>query len=148
MIIVPFAPDHLKFFATVTLHKQPFKSEQVRDWLTRLVKTVDMQELMPAEALECDDLGNEGVSGIVMLKTSHSSIHIWDRTELPYAKMMLYSCKAFNIEPILAMFVELGARVCRWELRDCNHQNEDELLKGNMYQLLAQGTRDYRNPID
>lgn len=141
----PFEPDHLEFFATVTLHKhQSFTTGQIEDWLTRLVKTIDMQELKSAEAISCDDLGNEGISGIVILTTSHSSIHIWDKKPEPYLKMVLYSCKAFRTAPILGMFSELGARVCRWELKDCNHPDEVDLLYSPMYRVIDQGVMDYR----
>jgi S-adenosylmethionine/arginine decarboxylase-like enzyme len=139
-----FAPDHLEFFATVTLHKKHFNEAKVQGWLAELVDTVQMQVLMPSHAVSCDDPGNEGTSGIVMLKTSHSSIHIWDQCEQPYAKLVLYSCKAFEVEPILSMLKGLGARVCRWELRDRNHTTEDELLNGQMYRVIAEGVRDFR----
>lgn len=145
MELIPFEPNHLEFFATVTLHKdQDYTSKQIENWLTRLVHTVDMHELKPAEAISCQDLGNEGISGIVMLKESHSSIHIWDRVAQPYAKMVLYSCKSFTAGPILDLFAELAARFCRWELRDRNHQTEENLICGHMYRVLEAGSRDYR----
>lgn len=139
-----FDPDHLEFFATVTLQKRSFDAANVRNWLTQLVDIVEMQVLMPSHAVSCDDPGNEGTSGIVMLKTSHSSIHIWDQCPQPYAKLVLYSCKEFAIEPILSMLRNLGARVCRWELRDRNHQTEEEMLNGQMYHVVADGVADYR----
>ena len=142
--LVPFTPDHLEFFATVTLQKRRYSDEQVREWLTRLVNNVDMQILMPSKAISCNDLGNEGVSGIVMLKTSHSSIHIWDQCDQPYAKLVIYSCKPFRTIPILDMLAELGSRVCSWELRDRNHTTEADLLHGHQYKMVAEGIVDYR----
>lgn len=142
---VPFEPNHLEFFATVTLHKnQDYTAKQIEGWLTRLVHTVDMHELKPAEAVSCQDLGNEGISGIVMLKESHSSIHIWDKTEQPYLKLVLYSCKGFPVIPIIEMFKELGARICRWELKDRNHLSETHLLFGQMYEVIMSGVHEYR----
>jgi S-adenosylmethionine/arginine decarboxylase-like enzyme len=142
---VPFEPNHLEFFATVTLQKnQHFTTEQVEGWLTRLVHAVGMSELKPAEAISCDDLGNEGISGIVMLKESHSSIHIWDKKPQPYLKIVLYSCKSFATGPILDLFQELGSRVCRWELKERNHPDEKDLLHARMYRVIDEGVRDYR----
>lgn len=144
MAAVPFEPDHLEFFATTTLQKRSYTVKQIEDWLRRLVVAVDMQVLKEAEAIQCDDLGNEGISGIVMLTTSHSSIHIWDKKAQPYFKMVLYSCKPFPTLPILGMFSELGARICRWELKDRNHLTEEDLLQGQMYRVLDHGVVDYR----
>jgi hypothetical protein len=79
-----------------------------------------------------------------MLTTSHSSIHIWDKKAQPYFKMVLYSCKPFPTLPILGMFSELGARICRWELKDRNHLTEEDLLQGQMYRVLDHGVVDYR----
>ena len=145
MDVVPFEPDHLEFFATVTLRKgQSYTTGQIENWLSRLVHTVGMSELKPAQAVSCEDLGNEGISGIVMLKESHSSIHIWDKKVQPYLKIVLYSCKVFRAAPILDLFPELGARVCRWELKERNHPAEDDLFHARMYRVVDEGVRDYR----
>ena len=82
---------HLVYTASV---KDPTKDPKVIEvFLTELVKIVDMIIFMPAVAKYCDDPGNAGVTGVVVITTSHASVHVWDTGLL---QMDLYSCKEFD----------------------------------------------------
>lgn len=73
-------------------------------WLNRLVELVDMEVFMGARARYCEDPDNSGITGDVVITTSHSSIHIWDKPGkdgLPYLEFDLYSCKEFDPEVVL-----------------------------------------------
>ena len=79
-------------------------------WLTKLVDIIDMQILIDPVARYCDTEGNEGVTGTVVIETSHASIHVWHKEENPYIRMDVYSCKDFNPSDVLkhlddAMFI-------------------------------------------
>lgn len=78
------------------LANPPRDPQFVIEWLTELVRKVDMLPLLPAQAVYCDDVGNEGITGFVVIKTSHCSIHVWSETAEPFAQMDLYSCKDFD----------------------------------------------------
>ena len=69
-------------------------------WLANLVKLIDMEILVPPMAKYCDIEGNEGVTGVVIITTSHISIHIWPQQPQPYIRMDVYSCKDFDIEDV------------------------------------------------
>jgi len=70
--------------------------ESCKRWLEKLVEIIDMKILIPPVAKYCDTCGNEGVTGTVVIETSHSSIHIWHQEKIPYIKMDVYSCKDFD----------------------------------------------------
>ena len=72
-----------------------------KNWLEKLVEIIDMKILIPPVAKYCDTFGNEGVTGTVVIETSHSSIHIWHKEEVPYIKMDVYSCKNFNPQDVV-----------------------------------------------
>jgi len=99
-----------KHLVLTALVDNPPKSELVIErFLNQLVELVDMEIFMPAKAKYCDDPCNSGVTGVVVITTSHASIHIWDNVPgNPYPGMLqmdLYSCKDFYAEDVLA-FVE------------------------------------------
>ena len=79
----------------------------LQDWFNRLVEAVDMKVLIDPICVWCNDEGNEGVTGIVGITTSHSSIHFWSG-EPSYYKFDLYSCKDFALESVAEMLKELG----------------------------------------
>ena len=41
--------------------------------------------------------GNCGIAAVVMIETSHLSMHIWDQIERPLVQMDVYSCAPFRI---------------------------------------------------
>jgi S-adenosylmethionine/arginine decarboxylase-like enzyme len=143
MVEQEFVPDHILFIATVTLENPSMTIRSIEDWLTRMVAAVDMKVLAGPFVVECFDPGNEGITGVIVLSTSHCNIHAWTAVPVPYLTMDLYSCRAFSVEPIMDMLAELGARVCDFEVIDRNHADETELLSGSMH-LVDQGCVDFR----
>jgi S-adenosylmethionine/arginine decarboxylase-like enzyme len=90
------------------LIRKPLTTEkEIKDWLSRLVHAVGMEVWWGPVSKNCTDPGNEGPSGIVLLKTSHASIHFWTKKEVPYCQMDLYSCKRFDPKVVLKLLAEL-----------------------------------------
>ena len=79
----------------------------LHDWFRRLVEAVDMKVLIDPICVYCDDEGNEGVTGMVGITTSHSSIHFWSGNP-SYYKFDLYSCKDFSLDTVAEMLKEFG----------------------------------------
>ena len=79
----------------------------LEDWFLRLVAAVDMEVFIAPNCKWCSDAGNEGLTGIVGITTSHSSIHFWDGSPAFY-KFDLYSCKDFALDDVAGMLKELG----------------------------------------
>lgn len=111
-----------KHLVVTALAENPTKSpEVVIEFLNRLVNLVDMEIFMEARARYCDDPKNSGVTGDVVITTSHASIHIWDNNPgNPYPGLVqldLYSCKDFNAHDVLNFTEEfLSAEVVRYKV--------------------------------
>lgn len=114
------ALDHRHIIVTAFVTNPPMTVEQGEDWLRRLVKLVDMEILMDANAIYCEDLGNEGVTGVVGLTTSHASFHSWHDEPRPFMNFDLYSCRFFQVEDVLRHLDEFGANECSYLLIDRN----------------------------
>jgi S-adenosylmethionine/arginine decarboxylase-like enzyme len=141
--MVDFEPNHVHFLATVTLDKPSFTVRDIHGWLVRLVHSVNMSILGGPYVVPCADPGNEGITGFVLLKESHSSVHIWDKKAAPYLKMDLYSCKMFDVPQVLAVIGELGPRVCHYQVIDRNHDAEEDLINYQI-RILEDRTIDFR----
>lgn len=83
---------------------------ELHDWFRRLVEAVDMKVLIDPICVWCDDEGNEGVTGMVGITTSHSSIHFWgsEDDKPAFYKFDLYSCKDFTLDAVAEMLKEFG----------------------------------------
>jgi S-adenosylmethionine/arginine decarboxylase-like enzyme len=79
----------------------------VISFLTDLVDRVRMKVLMPARALWCDEPGNEGITGDILLTTSNSVIHIWNyEDDTGLLEFDLYSCAPFTPEEVVDLLEE------------------------------------------
>lgn len=78
------------------LENPPRTTEVLSEWLSALVSKVGMTILLGPYSIRCETVGNEGVTGIVCIETSHASVHCWDIDQTPFLKMDLYSCKDFD----------------------------------------------------
>ena len=77
--------------------KHPITSEwELRKWLKNLVKTIDMKIVGGPYTSYITKEGNRGITGVVMIETSHISIHIWDETTPALVQCDIYSCAEFQ----------------------------------------------------
>jgi S-adenosylmethionine/arginine decarboxylase-like enzyme len=51
--------------------------------------------------------GNCGIAGMVMIETSHISLHIWDKQDPPLLQMDVYSCADYNENAVIAFLSEM-----------------------------------------
>jgi S-adenosylmethionine/arginine decarboxylase-like enzyme len=91
-----------KHFILNAIVTNPINDEtSCNNWLTELVEIVNMDILIPPHSKYCDIPGNEGVTGTVVITTSHMSIHIWPQQPEPHIRMDVYSCKDFDVKKVL-----------------------------------------------
>lgn len=84
----------------------PTQESILNDWLNRLVKAVDMELFLEPQSKFCHVPGNEGISGMAWLTTSHCSAHFWSEAEVPFGKLDLYSCRTFHVPVFLELLQE------------------------------------------
>lgn len=71
--------------------------------LRDLVLEVGMKIFLDPVVKVCTESGNEGITGVVGLETSHASVHIWtDRT----FRFDLYSCREFDTYDVIKFLGE------------------------------------------
>ena len=85
--------------------KNPMQSEQEGiDFLTNLVKQIDMKIIKGPFASYVDKDGNKGLTAIVMIETSHIAFHIWDEVDPGLVQFDLYTCGKLDLEKVLKIF--------------------------------------------
>jgi len=88
--------DHKHVLVTAAVRKPPQTIEQMNAWLLDTVKAVDMKVLMGPYTMRCETAGNVGITGVVVIETSHVTAHCWEEAPTPFINIDLYSCKAFD----------------------------------------------------
>ena len=95
------ALNHIHLILTAWVSDSPMTTDEGIAWLRSLVTLIDMQILLNAQAIYCEDLGNEGVTGLVGLTTSHASFHSWHDVPRPFVNLDIYSCKTFDVSKVI-----------------------------------------------
>ncbi len=73
----------------------------IRRWLRNLVQKIDMNIIKGPYAAYVSKEGNRGVTGVVMIETSHIAIHIWDESKPALVQCDVYSCAEFSSSEVL-----------------------------------------------
>ena len=91
---------HIHLLITGKIRNTKVSEQELKEWFSNLVKLIDMEEFHEPIAKYDETVGNEGVTGIVLITTSHSSVHIWDENGL--IQFDLYSCKEFDESVVIS----------------------------------------------
>lgn len=94
------------------------QEHEMTDWLTRLVKHLDMNILFGPVVRYSDNPGNEGITGVVTIDTSHIAFHDWSAHDPAYFQMDVYSCKEFAPETVIAALREFEFGEINWMMID------------------------------
>lgn len=123
--------DHRHLVLKATgLARPPRSPVEVHGWLERLVEAVGMKVLMGPYTTRCETPGNEGVTGAVVIETSHASIHVWDQVAEPFLQLDLYSCTTFGSGTVTDLVREFGPERMTWMLIDRNGAEPEVLELG------------------
>ena len=98
-------PVHKHLIIRAEVNRPLVTEKSVRKWLRNLVKKIDMNIIKGPYASYVSKEGNRGVTGVVMIETSHISIHIWDEENPALVQCDVYSCAEFSSNEVLAEFV-------------------------------------------
>jgi len=69
-------------------------------WLTQLVEKIGMKICQGPITAYVDVPGNRGLTGVVIIETSHIALHVWDETNPGLMQFDVYTCGPFNPQTI------------------------------------------------
>jgi S-adenosylmethionine/arginine decarboxylase-like enzyme len=75
--------------------------EEAIEFLNDLVEKVGMKVLMGPHASYVTTPGNQGVTAIVGIETSHIAFHIWDEEQPARLQFDLYTCGALDKDIVI-----------------------------------------------
>jgi len=88
-----------KSFVFKTL--SPIKTVKENDKFVKdIANLLDMNIISGPHSQYISDKGNEGVSSVTIIKTSHICVHSWDRVSPGLIHLDIFSCKNFSVSKI------------------------------------------------
>jgi len=80
--------------------KTPQDPKWLHSWLVQVVSDIGMDICQGPITAYVDVPGNKGLTGVVIIETSHIAVHIWDEINPGLLQMDVYSCADFNPQDI------------------------------------------------
>lgn len=108
------ALKHKHLILSLEVKYPPASASEVESFQSFLIHRIGMQIakadtlLKNPHAYYCDHAGNRGVTGVGILETSHTALHVWDEEYPAKFEMDLYSCSDFDVKDILALCNTFG----------------------------------------
>ena len=100
-------PVHKHLIIRAEVNRPITSEKELKRWLRKLVKKIDMKIIKGPYTAHVSKEGNRGVTGVVMIETSHVAIHIWDETSPALVQCDVYSCAEFSSNEVLAEFIDM-----------------------------------------
>lgn len=95
------------------------EEQEAIDFLTYLVKEIDMKIIKGPFAHYVDAEGNQGMTATVMIETSHIAFHIWDEKDPAELKFDLYTCGSLDAGQVLQILdKQFNFSFVQWMLLD------------------------------
>ena len=97
---------HKHLIIRTEVKNPPKDPEWLKQWLIDVVGKIDMLVCSGPITKYVDVPGNAGLTGVVIIDTSHIAIHVWDEPDPALIQMDVYTCGPFDPNVI---FEELKA---------------------------------------
>ena len=100
-------PKHKHLIIRAEVNSPIISEKEIKKWLRNVVKKIDMKIIKGPYASYVSKEGNRGVTGVVMIETSHIAIHVWDEDRPALVQCDVYSCAEFSSNEVLAEFLPM-----------------------------------------
>jgi len=101
-------PKHKHLIIRAEVNHPITSEKELKRWLRKLVKKIDMKIIKGPYTAYVSKEGNRGITGVVMIETSHIAIHVWDEISPALVQCDVYSCADFSSNEVLIEFTPMG----------------------------------------
>lgn len=95
------ANRHLHLIIRAETRNTPSDPNWVHGWLTQMVSDIGMKILQGPITTYLDVPGNRGVTGVVIIETSHIALHVWDESDPGLLQLDVYTCSDLDPNVVL-----------------------------------------------
>ena len=92
--------EHKHLIVRAELNNPPWCTSAIDLWMRRLVEQIDMKILMGPYSVYSDMVGNQGLTAVTIIETSHIAMHVWDEVDPALMQLDVYTCSTLNIEDV------------------------------------------------
>lgn len=87
---------HKHLIIRAEVNNTPKSTQWAHKWLTQLVEKIGMVICQGPITAYVNDEGNRGLTGVVVIETSHIALHCWDEETPGLLQLDVYTCAPFK----------------------------------------------------
>ena len=110
--------EHKHLIIRAEVNNPPRDEVWLQNWLTELVDKIGMKVCRGPITAYVDMPGNEGLTGVVVIETSHIAIHVWDAVEPALVQLDVYTCSTLDKDIIFAELEQWNPTKIEWKYLD------------------------------
>ena len=110
--------EHKHLIIRTEVNNPPRDEVWLQNWLTELVDKIGMKVCRGPITAYVDMPGNEGLTGVVVIETSHIAIHVWDAVEPALVQLDVYTCSTLDKDIIFAELEQWDPVKIEWKYLD------------------------------
>lgn len=113
--------EHKHLIVRAELNEPPYSSIEIKEWMKRLVDKIGMNILMGPYAVYSDMEGNQGLTAVTIIETSHIALHVWDEAEPALMQLDVYTCSSLDINDVFSAIQEWEPTKIEYKYIDREH---------------------------
>jgi S-adenosylmethionine/arginine decarboxylase-like enzyme len=110
--------EHKHLIIRAEVSNPPKDEHWLQVWLVTLVDKIGMKVCRGPVTAYVDMPGNEGLTGVVVIETSHIAIHVWDAINPALVQLDVYTCGFLDKEIIFAELEQWNPTKVEWKFLD------------------------------
>lgn len=88
--------EHKHLIIRAEVSTPPTDEKWLQNWLSTLVDKIGMKVCRGPITAYVDMPGNKGLTGVVVIETSHIAIHVWDEVFPSLVQLDVYTCSTLD----------------------------------------------------
>lgn len=119
--------EHKHIVINARVNNPPMCTDKMNVWMANMVEAIGMKILDGPRSIYSYDEGNRGLTSIVILNTSHASIHTWDAVSPALFRLDIYTCGAMDIDVVFDLLKEFDP--VDWNYFYFDREDEIEIIE-------------------
>lgn len=114
--------EHKHLIVRAELNNPPKCTASINIWMKDLVERIGMKILMGPYSVYSDMVGNQGLTAVTIIETSHIAMHVWDEVDPGLMQLDVYTCSQLNTADVFDALQQFEPVKVEYKYIDREHQ--------------------------
>lgn len=113
--------EHKHLIVRAELNNPPKCTSAIDLWMASLVEQIGMKILMGPYSVYSNMVGNQGLTAVTIIETSHIAMHVWDDVEPALMQMDVYTCSTLDTNDVFKALEQFEPTKVEYKYIDREH---------------------------